>query len=306
MSPLGRRPALAAIASGLASLWVAPRSAHAFGEEGAFHPRILLTGTARWEGTPRRSGPARWSFELARRTSAPAKSSPATVRADSGSLLAEPFVIWTGDGPIAPLSSREIEMVRKFITSGGTMLVDDAAPETGAFGRDAKRELARVLPDSVVTTLPDTHVIFHSFYRLKRAVGRVEGPRTLDAISRAGNASVIFSSHDLLGALARDVAGPSFSVIPGGDTQRELATRLAVNLAMYVLCSTYKDDQVHAPALMKRSLLDRLFRCHPTLPSHSGHLLISRRRSWRQRSHSRSSVCRCSSSSYGFDAPIAR
>jgi hypothetical protein len=28
--------------------------------------------------------------------------------------------------------------------------------------------------------------------------------------------------------------------------------RLAVNIAMYVLCSNYKDDQVHAPFLMRR------------------------------------------------------
>ena len=34
---------------------------------------------------------------------------------------------------------------------------------------------------------------------------------------------------------------------------------LAVNIAMYVLCSNYKDDQVHAPFLMrKRSLAPAL------------------------------------------------
>ena len=41
-------------------------------------------------------------------------------------------------------------------------------------------------------------------------------------------------------------------VVPGGELQREHATRLAVNVAMYVLCSNYKDDQVHAPFLMRR------------------------------------------------------
>jgi hypothetical protein len=42
------------------------------------------------------------------------------------------------------------------------------------------------------------------------------------------------------------------AVTPGGDVQREHAVRLAVNIAMYVLCSNYKDDQVHAPFLMRR------------------------------------------------------
>ena len=64
---------------------------------------------------------------------------------------------------------------------------------------------------------------------------------------------MIFTSHDLLGALARSPGGvQSLSVTPGGEAQRERAVRLAVNIAMYVLCSNYKDDQVHAPFLMRR------------------------------------------------------
>ena len=50
------------------------------------------------------------------------------------------------------------------------------------------------------------------------------------------------------------ICGPSYllKVTPGGEIQREYAIRLAVNIAMYVLCSNYKDDQVHAPFLMRR------------------------------------------------------
>ena len=245
--------ALLLAALGMVALIVAmPKVAVAFGEEGVFNPRVLLTGTAKWEGA-RKSGPGQWSWELRRRTSAPARSVPGTVRADTSALLAEPFAIWTGEGPIASLTTTEIQMMRRFFHVGGVLLVDDAAPETGQFGRDARRELARVLPESVPLALPDSHVIYHSFYLVDRPFGRVEGPKTLDAIVRGGSAQVIFSSHDLLGALARDPGGfASFPVSPGGDTQREKATRLAVNLAMYVLCSNYKDDQVHAPFLMRR------------------------------------------------------
>ncbi len=231
--------------------------ARAFGDEGAFHPRVLLTGTSRWEG-PRRTGPGRWSWELARRTSAPARLSPATVRADASALLAEPFAIWAGQGAVSPLSAPEIEGLRKFLLVGGILLVDDSAPETGQFGREARRELGRVLPEGVALPLPEAHVVYHSFYLLDRALGRVEGPKTLDAIVRGGTAQVLFSSHDLLGALARDPGGaPTFPVVPRGEWQRERVTRLAVNVAMYVLCSTYKDDQVHAPALMRRRSGDR-------------------------------------------------
>jgi hypothetical protein len=247
-----KRSVFLLLAASALTAGLCPSPARAFGDEGAFHPRVLLTGTSRFDG-PRRGGPPAWSRALRKRTSAPARAVPGTVRADAGALLAEPFVIWTGDGPIAPLSTREIEGLRKFIYTGGVLLVDDAAPETGLFGREARRELARVLPEGAVMPLPDSHVIYHSFYLVPRAVGRVEGPKTFDAIVRGGSAQVLFSSHDLLGAVARDSADfPAFPVAPGGETQREHATRLLVNIAMYVLCSNYKDDQVHAPDLMRR------------------------------------------------------
>jgi hypothetical protein len=53
-------------------------------------------------------------------------------------------------------------------------------------------------------------------------------------------------------ALARRGDGWAHPVEPGGQEQRERALRFAVNIAMYVLCSDYKDDVVHAPFLMQR------------------------------------------------------
>jgi hypothetical protein len=137
------------------------------------------------------------------------------------------------------------------------MLVDDAAPggggEPSAFGKAARRELARVLPDAAPITLPTDHVLFRTFYFLTRAQGRVLGSKSVDAIVRGGAAQVIFSEHDIGGALARGATGAwEQPVVPGGDVQREHAIRFAVNIAMYVLCSNYKDDQVHAPFLMRR------------------------------------------------------
>ncbi|RYE83194.1 MAG: DUF4159 domain-containing protein, partial [Myxococcales bacterium] len=55
-------PALLAAVIALLAATLPSPVARAFGDEGAFHPRPLLTGTARWEG-PRRSGPAQWAWE---------------------------------------------------------------------------------------------------------------------------------------------------------------------------------------------------------------------------------------------------
>ncbi len=255
-SKSGRRLATIVAATcvwiGAALLVAIPRPARAFGEEGAFNPRILLTGASRFEGE-RATAPSRWSHELVSRTSAPARLTPTTVRADDPSLLAEPFAIWGGGSDIAPLTSREVLGLARFIALGGVLFVDDFAPDRGDFGRAARRELARVVPDGAPIPLGPENVIFRSFYLLRRAVGRVEGPAKLDAIVRAGAPQIILSSHDVLGALARTGNGVApFDVTPGGEAQRERAVRLAVNVAMYVLCSNYKDDQVHAPFLMRR------------------------------------------------------
>lgn len=254
MSASRRQLLGAALAAGAGLLL--PGRARAFGEEGAFNPRPLLTGTARWEGV-RATAPSRWSLELERRTSAPARRSPTTVRADEPVLLAEPFVLWGGAADLPPLTDREVSGLRRFIALGGILLVDDFSPETGAFTRASKRELSRVIPEGSPIPIGAENVVFRSFYLLHRAVGRVEGPPKLEAIVRGGLPQVIFSAHDLSGALAEGEGGPSVSVTPGGDRQRELAVRLCVNIAMYVLCSNYKDDQVHAPFLMRRRAAGR-------------------------------------------------
>ncbi len=58
------------------------------------------------------------------------------------------------------------------------------------------------------------------------------------------------------GALAQGPTGKyELPVVPGDEVQRDHAVRLAVNIAMFALCSNYKDDQVHAPFLMRRRAL---------------------------------------------------
>jgi hypothetical protein len=59
---------------------------------------------------------------------------------------------------------------------------------------------------------------------------------------------VIFSAHDLTGALAQDALRHLPDPGHRAATQStSTPSRLAVNIAMYVLCSNYKGDQVHAP-----------------------------------------------------------
>lgn len=242
---------------GLAALLfvAAPRPARAFGEQGAFDLRVLATGSTKGAAYP--SAPARWAWELVQRTSAPARLKPSIVHADDASLLESPVLYWSGRAANTQLSSQEIAGLRSFFALGGTLIVDDAGvtPEgdPSEFGKTALEQVKRVLPDAAPIELAAKHVLFRSFYLVRRPEGRVLGRKSVQAIVRGGQAQVLFLAHDLGGALAKSASGIyEQAVLPGGEEQRERAIRFAVNLSMYILCSNYKDDQVHAPFLMRR------------------------------------------------------
>lgn len=231
--------------------------ARAFGEVGAFNPRVIVSGGKRLSA-PRSTGPSGWSMELINRTSAPARLVPREVELDKPELCSEPFALWAGDSDVGALSPAERRGLSKFLRLGGVLVVDDSAPQQGTFGRSVRRELLRVLPESPPVRLDSTHVLYKTFYIVDRPVGRVLGPPTIDAIVRGKSAQVLFLAHDLLGALARSEEGSySLDTEPSSYDHRQHAIRFAVNIAMYVLCSDYKDDQVHAPFLMRRRAQSR-------------------------------------------------
>jgi len=175
------------------------------------------------------------------------------VKLDDPTLFDTPLLYWSGDAEFPPLSDAEISGLRRFVDLGGFVVIDDAAPEHEGFDRSVRATLERAFGSGALKSLDNTHTIFRSFYLLDRPVGRVLGPEMLQVIERSGRVAVVYSRHDLGGAWARDNLGNYLHpTVPGGNSQRELAYRLGVNLVMYALCLDYKDDQVHSPFIMRR------------------------------------------------------
>jgi uncharacterized protein DUF4159 len=261
---IGRRSLVASLTAVVSGVVFHASPAAAFGEAGAFNARLLLAGKLSDIG-PRKLAPGRWGRELVRRTSAPARTSNDSVRVDRPALFHEPFSVWCGSADVGALSTTELRFLEKYLRLGGMLVVDDADPRSKAFGRSVRREIGRVLPESPPVRLDATHVLYKTFYLIDRPVGRVLGPPYVEAIVRGKSAQVLFLEHDLLGALAQEGDGWALPLEPNaGDEgadgsrlrgfaeQRERAIRLAVNIAMYALCSDYKDDVVHAPFILKR------------------------------------------------------
>jgi hypothetical protein len=229
----------------------APTAAGALGESSLFDVRTIDYDGGR--PTPRESAPRRLAWEVRKRTSIDTRLEPTRVRLDDPAVFDSPFLYWSGDTAFPPLSPSEIAGLRRFLGFGGFVLIDDAAPESDGFDASIRRDLARAMPTAPLARLAADHTVFRSFYLLERPEGRVAEPDHLEAITIGERAAVLYSRHDLGGAWARDNLGTwEHSVVPGGEAQRERAIRLGVNVVMYALCLDYKDDQVHAPFIMRR------------------------------------------------------
>jgi hypothetical protein len=126
------------------------------------------------------------------------------------------------------------------------------APDKG-FDRSVRAELKKMLPEATIERVSPEHVLYRSFYRLDYPAGRAIFQSYVEAVKLGSRYCAVISSNDLFGALAR---GPDKRFIempsPGGESQREMAIRFAVNLLMYAACLHYKDDQVHIDYLLHK------------------------------------------------------
>ena len=229
----------------------APRLARAIGAATAVDIRTVELASG---GPPARPLAAqRLAWELRQRSSVDTRLEPTRSRLDDPRVFESPLLYWVGDRAFPQLSDAELTGLKRFVEFGGALIIDDAAPDNDGFDGSIRRELTRAFGAGALVALPATHTIYRSFYLLSRPVGRVEGPAQLEAVMRGERAAVIYSRHDLGGAFERDNVGTYLHAVePGGEQQREAAIRLGVNLVLYALCLDYKDDQVHAPFIMRR------------------------------------------------------
>ncbi len=246
---IGRRSFLGASLLAASSAW--PRRGWAFGPTARLAVGQVQHG-GRWN--PRPTALRRLGWELARRTSIEVANDAVPVRLDHPGLHRTPMLYLAGDGPLPPFSEAERAALRRHLQYGGFLLVDSADASDGAgFDGSVRRELARVLTASPLAPVPREHVLYKSFYLLDRQGGRVIVKPWLEAQALDERLAVVYSQNDLGGAWARSEAGDwEYPCTPGGEAQRETAFRLGVNLAMYALCTDYKDDSVHLPFIMKR------------------------------------------------------
>jgi hypothetical protein len=252
---MNRRPSRrhvleAALAGGLGAALARPRRGWAIGDHSLFRfARLSLPSLP----DPRPSGLRRLAWEVVRRTSVATASEPAEIRLADPALHRFPFLVLSGDRSFSLPGEADLNRLRRYITYGGFLLIDSAEGRAGGgFDESVRRLLAQTLPGELPIRIPETHVLWKSFYVLRGAPGRIVAAPYLEGVERDRRLAVVYSQNDLGGAWARDGFGHwEHEVIPGGDEQREEAFRLGVNLVLYALCLDYKTEQAHIDYILR-------------------------------------------------------
>jgi len=191
--------------------------------------------------------------ELMARTSVEADDARHEVTLIDRDLFNYPFLYLTGRYEFEPFSQEEVENLRRFLSYGGFMLIDDALGQQGyGFDKAARREMQRVFPGNEFKRIPPGHASLRSYYLLRRIGVRIISP-TLDGISIGSSMPVIYCQNDLGGAWERDQTGKwTNACTPGGEAQRRDAFHLGINLILYAMTENYKEDLIHVPFIRRR------------------------------------------------------
>jgi hypothetical protein len=189
--------------------------------------QLQYSGGGDWYANP--SGLPNLLSELAQRTGLPVARQPAHVKLTDPELWDHPYLYLTGHGTIR-LSEEEVQILRRYLTSGGFLHADDN------YGLDEtfRRELARVFPDRPLVELPADHPVYHSYYDFPDGLPKIHlhdgKPAQGFGIFHEGRLVVFYSYESDLGNGWEDAERHQTS-----PETRERALRMGVNLFMYAI-----------------------------------------------------------------------
>ncbi|MEQ8585322.1 MAG: DUF4159 domain-containing protein [Thalassobaculaceae bacterium] len=223
----------------------------------------VLTGDS-WIDGISHDGLTGLSEELIRRT-AVEPAPPYGLDIERDELAFFPLLYWPITREQPALSGEAVARVNDYMRNGGIIIFDTRDRSEiilpGAAGGSGLRRLVQLSENLDIPPLApasQNHVLTRAFYLLDEFPGRYTGGTVWLEDERVRSSDtevspVLVGSHDWAGAWARDNAGlPRFPVVPGGEIQREMATRFGINLVMYALTGNYKADQVHVPSILER------------------------------------------------------
>ena len=185
---------------------------------------------------------------------------PDELDLESSPLELYPLIYFAVPEGAAPLSEKAIARLNAYLRSGGALVIDTRDGDNPGSTEISRLEsLLEGLDAPPLQPVPQNHVLTRTFYLLTGFPGRYADRQLW--IEKAGSASaprgdgvsgLFIGDADWISAWAVDEKGRDLYSVDGGPDQREMARRFGINLVMYILTGSYKDDQVHLPALLER------------------------------------------------------
>jgi hypothetical protein len=200
----------------------------------------------------------RLQYEVGAATSMDVADEPVVVRPGDPELFEHPFAALIATGPFAVPDAAAVDALARYLTYGGFLLVDDASGVPDGPADGAIRALcAAVLPGRPLARLPSDHSVYRSFFLVRRPVGRLMRHDGLDGVTLGDVSPLVVHHDDLSGALDRTSDGLDIGApVPGGESQRNEALKLAMNLVVYSVTADYKKDQVHVRQLLSEGRIE--------------------------------------------------
>lgn len=168
------------------------------------------------------------------RTGLDVSDRPLQLKITDPNLWSHPYIHLTGHGNIR-LTDEEVQILRKYLTSGGFLHADDNYGLNESF----RREIKRVFPEYELVELPSSHPIYHTMYDFPKGLPKVHlhdgKPAQGFGIVHEGRVVVYYSFESDLGNGWEDPERHN-----NDAAVREAALRMGVNLFLYAIAQVTK------------------------------------------------------------------
>lgn len=189
--------------------------------------QLQYDGGGDWYANP--SGLPNLLAAIREQTDLPVEEQPASVRLTDPTLWDYPYLYLTGHGNIR-LTDREVEILRRYLTTGGFLHADDNYGLDESF----RREIARVFPDAELVELPVDHALYRVFHEFEDGLPKIHEhdgkPAQGFGIFHGGRLVVYYSYESDLGN-----GWENQELYDDPPEIREQALRMGVNLFLYAL-----------------------------------------------------------------------